>query len=131
MIVDTSALVAILREETEADLFRREIDRHPTCRLSAANLFESAIVIDRRRDPILGRRFDQFITAAGMVIEPVTERHAQLARQAYRDFGKGTGHPARLSFGECFAYALAKDLDEPLLFKGDDFSHTDVRPALK
>ena len=65
-----------------------------------------------------------------MVIEPVTEAHAHIAREAYRDFGRGSGHPARLNFGDCFAYALARALNEPLLFKGEDFTHTDITPAL-
>ena len=78
---------------------------------------------------IVSRRADQLLDAAGAVIEPVTRAQAWIARAAYRDFGKGSGHPAGLDFGDCFAYALAKDLGEPLLFKGDDFGHTDVEVA--
>lgn len=82
------------------------------------------------RDPVASRRYDQFIHEAGIRIEPVTAEQARIAREAYRDYGKGSGHKAGLSFGDCFAYALAKDTDEPLLFKGDDLVHTDIGPAL-
>ena len=95
-------------------------------RVSAVNFVESAAVIDASRDPIATRRFDDFIREAGISIEPVTKVQAQIARDAYRDFGRGSGHPAKLNFGDCFAYALAKESGEPLLFKGDDFAHTDI-----
>ena len=99
-------------------------------RLSAANFVKAAIVIDGSRDPIASRRFDELLKEAAIVVEPVTEAQARIAREAFRDFGKGSGHPAELNFGDCFAYALAKASGEPLLFKGDDFSHTDLVPAL-
>ncbi len=83
-------------------------------------------MIDASRDPIASRRFDELVKEAQISIEAVTEAQAQVAREAYRDFGKGSGHPARLNFGDCFAYALAKITGEPLLFKGDDFIHTDI-----
>jgi len=98
-------------------------------RLSAANFVEVGAVIDGAGDPVASRRYDDLLRAARVTIIPVTETQARLARQAYRDFGKGSGHPARLNFGDCFAYALAKELSEPLLFKGDDFMHTDVIAA--
>lgn len=82
------------------------------------------------RDPVASRRFDDLVRTAGLVVEPVTEDEARIARDAYRDFGKGSGHPAQLNFGDCFAYALAKLSGEELLFKGNDFVHTDVRSAL-
>ena len=97
--------------------------------MSAANFVETALVIDGSRDPIASRRFDELVKEARIVIEPVTELHARIAREAYRDFGKGSGHPAKLNFGDCFAYALAKTTGEPLLFKGDDFIYTDVISA--
>jgi ribonuclease VapC len=97
--------------------------------VSAANFVETALVIDGSRDPIASRRFDDLVKEARIVIEPVSEAHARIAREAYRDFGKGSGHPAKLNFGDCFAYALAKTTSEPLLFKGDDFIHTDIIPA--
>jgi len=87
------------------------------------------MVIDASRDPVASRRFDDILKAADISIEPVTEEQARIGRAAYRDFGKGSGQPAQLNFGDCFAYALAKVSGEPLLFKGRDFSHTDVTPA--
>ena len=88
-----------------------------------------AIVIDAASDPVSSRRVDDLVAHAGIVVESVTAEQAVLARAAYRDFGKGSGHPAQLNLGDCFAYALAKALREPLLFKGDDFHHTDVTTA--
>lgn len=129
MIVETSALVAIFRGEPEADDFLRAIEAAQVCRLSAASYLEIGIVMDGGRSVDLGQRIDDFLAAASIVIEPVTEAQARLARQAYRDFGKGGGHPARLNFGDCFAYALAREKNEPLLFKGEDFARTDVRVA--
>jgi ribonuclease VapC len=129
MIVDTSALFAILRDEPEAKDCALAIERNPNRRVSAANFVETALVIDGSRDPIASRRFDDLVKEARIVIEPVSEAQARIAREAYRDFGKGSGHPAKLNFGDCFAYALAKTTGEPLLFKGDDFIHTDVISA--
>lgn len=129
MIVDSSALLAILRDEPEAARCSQAIERAAQRRLSAANFLETAIVIDGSRDPVASRRFDELIREAALLIEPVTENQAQIAREAYRDFGKGSGHPARLNFGDCFAYALAKVTGEPLLFKGSDFSKTDIASA--
>ena len=126
MIIDSSALVAILREEVEGDALLQKVNNTFGCRISAASYLETSIVIDASRDPIASRRVDDLITDAGIAIEPVTEAQARIAREAYRDFGKGSGHPAQLNFGDCFAYALAKDKGEPLLFKGDDFSKTDL-----
>ena len=129
MIIDTSALIAILRDEADAADYARVIEVSANRRLSAANFVEIAIVIDGSRDPIASRRFDELVKEAELIIEPVTETQARIAREAYRDFGKGSGHPAQLNFGDCFSYALAKAIGEPLLFKGDDFIHTDVIPA--
>ena len=133
MIVDTSALVAILRLEDDGGLYEQAIERSPVNRISAGTYLEASIVIDRARDPLVSRRLDEFLAEGGFVIEPVTVSQARIARDAYRDFGRGSGHPAGLNFGDCFAYALARELNEPLLFKGDDFRHTDIpyvgRPA--
>jgi len=129
MIVDTSALVAILRAEPDAAVFARAIQTARARRISAANYLEAAAVIDGSRDPVASRRVDELLREANIIIEPVTELQARIARAAYRDFGPGSGHPARLNFGDCFAYALAKDIGEPLLFKGNDFVHTDVAIA--
>lgn len=130
MIIDTSALIAILRDEPDAARYARAIEQAETCRMSAANFVEAAVVIDGSRDPIASRRFDDLCREAGLTIEPVTEAQARIAREAYRDFGRGSGHPARLNFGDCFAYALAKVTGEPVLFKGEDFTHTDISPAV-
>ncbi|MGQ0774700.1 MAG: type II toxin-antitoxin system VapC family toxin [Pseudonocardiales bacterium] len=129
MIVDTSALIAILRDEPEAEAFALALAIEQEPRISAANYLETAIVIDVSRDPIASRHVDDMVTKARLVIEPVTAEQATIARAAYRDFGKCSGHPAQLNFGDCFAYALAKSADEPLLFKGEDFSKTDLVPA--
>jgi ribonuclease VapC len=128
LIVDTSAIIAILRNEPDAAAFAEAIAKASRRSLSAANFVESAAVIDGSNDPIASRRFDDLLREAQFVIEPVTEVQARVARDAYRDFGKGR-HPAGLNFGDCFAYALARVSGEPLLFKGDDFKHTDVEPA--
>jgi ribonuclease VapC len=127
VIVDSSALIAILRAEDDAPRFAEALanDTVPR-RLSAANYLETAIVIDGSRDPIASRRFDDLIVEAGLTIEPVTREQADIARAAYRDYGKGSGHTAQLNFGDCFAYALARVTAEPLLFKGNDFAATDI-----
>jgi ribonuclease VapC len=125
VIVDTSALIAILRDEPEAPVFAEAIAA-AACRMSAASFLEAAAVIDAGRDPVASRRFDELLATAQVTIEPVTETQARIAREAYRDFGKGSGHSAQLNFGDCFAYALAKQTGEPLLFKGDDFHRTDI-----
>ena len=130
MIIDTSVIIAILRDEPEAVTCAQAIAEATDRRLSAVNFVESAVVIDASRDPIATRRFDDFIKEANISIEPVTGIQAQIARDAYRDFGKGSGHPAKLNFGDCFAYALARAFGEPLLFKGGDFAHTDIVSAL-
>ena len=91
---------------------------------------ENAVVIDASRDPVVSRRFDELVQAAELRVEAVTFEQARIARDAYRDFGKGSGHKAGLNFGDCLAYALARTTGETLLFKGDDFGHTDITPAL-
>ncbi len=130
MILDTSAIVAILRGELDADHYIEAISREPSPRISAGTYLETAMVIDANHDPVLSRRLDDLLAAAKVKVEPVTQRHAEIARQAYRDFGKGSGHPAGLNLGDCFAYALARDAQEPLLFKGSDFTETDIPSAL-
>jgi ribonuclease VapC len=127
MIVDSSALVAILKQEPDWEGFLRALTaERGHKRMSAANYLEAAMVVDGNRNPVLSRRLDNLIAETAIVIEPVTREQAEIARAAYRDFGKGSGHPAGLNFGDCFAYALAKATREPLLFKGDDFAQTDV-----
>lgn len=131
MIIDTSAVIAILRDEADAIVYARAIEAATSRRVSAVNFIEAAVVVDGNRDPVMSRRFDELFAAAQITIEPVTRDQAQIAREAYRDFGKGSGHLARLNFGDCFSYALAKVSREPLLYKGHDFSQTDVASALR
>jgi ribonuclease VapC len=99
-------------------------------RLSAAGYLECGIVLDLQRDPVISRSLDELLAETEFVIEPVTEHHARLARQAYVDFGRGSGHRAGLNFGDCLSYVLALDTREPLLCGGDDFRHTGIGPAL-
>jgi ribonuclease VapC len=127
MILDTSAIVAILQDEPESPAFAHAVEDNRPVRVSAANWLEAAILVDGNRSPALSRRFDELLREAAVEVEPVTTQQAELAREAYRAFGRGSGHPAHLNFGDCFAYALAMERDEPLLFKGKDFAHTDVR----
>ncbi len=131
MIVDTSAIIAILQEEDDAAVYAQAIATADIRRLSAASYLECGIVLDSQRDPIISRGLDELIQEAEIAVEPVTERQARLARQAYADFGKGSGHPAGLNFGDCLSYALALDRREPLLWKGNDFGHTGVQSALE
>jgi ribonuclease VapC len=130
VILDTSALLAILMNEPEAPFFLSEIDRSDTVRLSVASYLEAAIFVERRGDPVRRAMLDPFLEDLGIVLEPVTVTQIREARDAYRLFGKGQD-PAGLNFGDCFTYALARFYNEPLLFKGNDFTRTDVMPAVK
>lgn len=130
MIVDSSALVAILKNEPEAQAFSDAIEAAEIVRISAAAYLEVHIVVQGYKDPILMGRLDEIYANPGLIVEPVTVEQAKIARQAYRNFGKGSGSRAGLNFGDCFSYALAKDKREPILFKGDDFTYTDLRPAV-
>jgi ribonuclease VapC len=123
--------MAIARREEDAALYTVAIERFLGSAIPAANLLEASIVIDHSSDPVISRLFDRLVAEGGIAVEAVTAEHARIARQAYRDFGQGSGHPAGLNFGDCFAYALAKDRNEALLYKGNDFVHTDVRNALE
>jgi len=129
MIIDASAVLAILLNERDAKTFANAIENADERRMSAAGYLEAALVIDNRGDAVARREFDRFFQRSGITIEPVTLEQAQIARAAYRDFGKGH-HRAGLNFGDCLAYALARAFDEPLLCKGRDFSHTDLQSAL-
>ena len=129
MIVDTSAIIAILRDESDTENLSSAIESAEVRRVSAGTYVEAAIVVDANRDPVLSRRLDSFLHQALITVEPVTVEQARIAREAYRDYGKGR-HRAGLNFGDCFAYALAKEKGEPLLFKGNDFRKTDVEPAI-
>lgn len=126
MIVDTSVIIAILRDEPDAAEIREILGQPQICRMSALNYVEAGVVVDSNRNPVLSRRLDDLLRVVQIGIEPVTVEQARIAREAFRDFGKGR-HRAGLNLGDCFAYALAKEKGETLLFKGDDFCHTDIQ----
>lgn len=126
MIIDTSGLVAVLLDEPEAPAIGRAMAAAPACRISAATYLELAVVIDGRRDAALSGAVDALLRRGRIEVVPFTPAQARLAREAYQRFGRGSGHPARLNMGDCFAYALARDTGEPLLFKGQDFALTDI-----
>jgi ribonuclease VapC len=128
MIIDTSALVGLLDQEAEAERLARAIAAAPERMLSAANLVETGIVMQVRRGDEAARDLDLLLAKLKIDIFPVSEKQANLARKAFQRFGRGR-HPARLNFGDCFAYALAKDTSRPLLFIGKDFSQTDIAVA--
>ena len=125
MVLDTSALVALLLDEPEAEEFRAAVEEDTTRLVSAATLLETALVIEARKGEPGGRELDALIHKAEIVVVPVDADHVSEARRAYRRFGKGR-HAAALNFGDVFAYALARTSGEPLLFKGDDFTKTDI-----
>jgi ribonuclease VapC len=125
MVIDSSGLLAILFGEPEKRRFNELIEAHAVRIMSAASFLESAIIIDDRLGYEGARDLKLFLAEAEIVVEPVTLEQAELAREAYRRFGRGN-HAAALNFGDCFAYALAKATGEPLLFKGNDFSQTDI-----
>ncbi|MGH9339644.1 MAG: type II toxin-antitoxin system VapC family toxin [Acidobacteriota bacterium] len=129
MIIDSSAVLAILFAEEDAAVYSGTIESAPHCRMSVANWLETAIRIDLKNDAIASNAFDDFMRESKIILEAVDLEQADIARSAYRAYGKGTGHPAGLNFGDCFAYALAKVSAEPLLFKGDGFSKTDLESA--
>jgi ribonuclease VapC len=129
MILDTSALIAVLFREPEAPLYARLIHEAERCLISAGTFLELSMVLERQAAPDADRQCDQFFRRTGIVIEPFSVDQAYIARQAFHDFGKGR-HPAGLNFGDCFAYALAKTTGEPLLFKGEDFKKTDITSAI-
>ena len=128
MIIDSSALLAVLLEEPDAERYEMAIAAARRRRMSSANFLEAALVFEGRFGTEHGGELDRYIEAAGIMLEPVTADHALRAREAWRRFGKGN-HPAGLNFGDCFAYALADATREPLLFKGEDFALTDIDVA--
>ena len=130
MIVDSSALMAVIFNEPEESRFAAALVDAPVLRMSVANWVEAAIVVDSRKDPRAKARFEDLRKMLQIELVPVTVDMAYRSRVAYADYGKGN-HPARLNYGDCFAYALAKETGEPLLFKGTDFAQTDIEPALK
>jgi ribonuclease VapC len=128
LVVDTSALIALLGMEAEAARVAAALESDATRLISAATVLETALVIESRYGPQGGRELDLLIAKASLSIQPVTAEQAEVAREAWRRYGKGR-HPAGLNFGDCFSYALARTSSEPLLFKGDDFIHTDITAA--
>ena len=128
MIIDTSAILAVLFGETDARRFEQAIASAWPRRMSAAGLLEAAIVVESRGGMAAGHELDRLLARAEIELVPVTREHADAARRAWRRFGKGN-HPAGLNFGDCFSYALAELTGEPLLFKGGDFPLTDVHSA--
>ena len=130
MIIDSSAVLAILLAEEDAPTYARAIEAAETCRMSAANWLETAIRVDLSGQPIASDAFDDLVRDAGVIVEASDLSTSPARAAGYRAYGKGTGHPAGLNFGDCFAYALAKETREPLLFKGDDFSRTDIEAAI-
>jgi ribonuclease VapC len=129
LAVDTSAIIAVIRSEPEASHILDVLGSAEQRLLSAATLLEASMVTASRVSET--ERLDIFVQRAALEIVPFSAGEASIGAEAFRKFGKGSGHPAKLNFGDCFAYALAKSRNLPLLFKGDDFVHTDIRPALK
>ena len=128
MIIDTSAVLAVLLGETDAEHYEKTIARALPRRMSVVGLLEAAIVLESRGGTAAADELDLFLQTAEIELVAVTMEQAQTARRAWRRFGKGN-HPAGLNFGDCFAYALAHTSKEPLLFKGEDFSRTDIEAA--
>lgn len=132
MVVDSSALVVLLTGETEAEAFADRVEAARAVITSPIAIFEAVLAIRRKHQcSIVDARasLDAFLTTAGITLVPITDREAGLALQAFGLYGKGNGHPARLNMGDCFSYALARSCGMPLLFKGDDFSYTDIADA--
>jgi ribonuclease VapC len=129
MVIDTSAIIAILLREPEAAGLAHAIETTTPRLLSAASLLEASMVIETRKGEAAGRELDLFIYRAGIEIVAIDHEQAEVARIAWRKYGKGR-HPAGLNYGDCFSYALAKVSGSPLLFKGDDFNHTDIKSVM-
>jgi ribonuclease VapC len=130
LIIDASAVLAILLQESDGRRYLRAILGGTPRRMSVANWLEATMVVDRRGNALAVNWLEDFMRNAEIELMPVSVSQAGIARRAWRTFGRGV-HPARLNYGDCFAYALAKETSEPLLFKGSDFAQTDIEPALK
>lgn len=130
IVVDTSAVIAVLLGEPEATALADVLASGEKVALSTGTALEMALVAQAKWGSSGAARLDKFLGELPLTYVPVDTDHLRLAREAHGRYGRGTGHPARLNFGDCFSYALARALDAPLLFKGDDFVHTDVRSAL-
>jgi ribonuclease VapC len=130
VIIDSSAVLAIALQEPDGRRYLRAVLETGARRMSVSNWLETTMVIDRRGNAVAANWLDEFMLKADIELMPVSVSQASIARHAWRTFGRGV-HPARLNYGDCFAYALAKEAREPLLFKGTDFAQTDIEPALK
>lgn len=129
IVVDSSVVVAAFRGEPETGDLLRRLSQSGERLMSAANWFEAAMVIEGKENFGQSREFDELIAALRVTVVPLTPGQARVAREAFKRYGKGRHTKAKLNFGDCFAYALAASLDAPLLFKGKDFAHTDVKRA--
>jgi ribonuclease VapC len=129
MVIDPSALVALLQDEPEAERFRAAIQEQPTRLISIASVLEASIVLEGRYGEVASRELDFFLSQVGVEIVPVDRDQLAEARRGWRRFGRGR-HPAGLNYGDLFSYALSRTTGEPLLFKGDDFARTDVARVL-
>ncbi|MDE0048079.1 MAG: type II toxin-antitoxin system VapC family toxin [bacterium] len=129
MIVDSSALLAVLNREPDCERLETAIQTAASCQMSMANILETSIVVESRGGAEAGHELDAFLERAAIEPVPVTITQLEAARRAWRQYGKGR-HPAGLNFGDCFAYALARTTGEPLLYKGDDFARTDIPAAI-
>jgi ribonuclease VapC len=129
IVIDTSAVIAVLTEEPEAEAFRRVLALSDDSRISAATLVEVAQVASRWGNAMAEAALDEFLATMQIAIEPFSDAHFRVAREAFLKFGKGRGHPAQLNQMDCISYALAKTLNAPLLFKGNDFPKTDIAAA--
>lgn len=126
---DKRPIVAIVSGESGAQVLKEALERSPNSRMSAPNYVELCAIMQRRDRPEISRLVDRLLDDYGIQVEAVDADQARVAAQAYRDYGRGSGHPARLNLGDTYSYALAQVTGEPLLFRGDDFTHTDIRPA--
>jgi ribonuclease VapC len=126
MVIDTSAILAWLKREPERERIVAALEAHTVCRISAVSLLEVHIVVRGREHPTMLGKLQRFLEEIGAIVMPFDDRQARLADTAFQRYGKGQGHPAQLNLGDCAVYALAKSLDEPLLFVGNDFSQTDI-----
>ncbi|MCL1825909.1 MAG: type II toxin-antitoxin system VapC family toxin [Proteobacteria bacterium] len=127
MVIDTSAILSWLKNESERERIIAALEAHPVCRISAVSLLEAHIVVRAREHPAMIGKLQRFLEETGAVVMSFDEHQVRLADMAFQRYGKGQGHPAQLNFGDCAVYALAKLLDEPLLFVGNDFAQTDIQ----
>ena len=129
MVIDTSAILAWLKEEPERSRIVAALEAHSTRRVSAVSLLEAQIVVRGREHPALLEKLERFLDEIEVLVTPFDEPQVRLAADAFQRYGKGQGHPAQLNMGDCAVYALAKSVNEPLLFVGNDFAQTDVEPC--